>query len=93
MQANVSGCREEQRRVSALRPLCDWVGIVTPLWFGKGSGNTKRTATALQSSQELWERVCRDLHGGLSHKTSVCFSCFHVGLRYPQGVEEQTRMN
>lgn len=66
MRASASGCREEQGRADALRSLGDWVGIVTPLSFGKGSGNTKRAGTALQSSQEVWESGCRDLHAGLS---------------------------
>lgn len=41
MQANASGCREEQSGADALRSPGDWVGIVMVLPFGKGSGNAK----------------------------------------------------
>lgn len=53
MWANASGCKEEQRGVDALRSLSDWVGIVIPLLFGKGSGNTKRAGTVTYCSPKF----------------------------------------
>lgn len=53
MQANASGCREEQSGVDALRSPGDWVDIVMALPFGRGSGNAKRAGTVTYCSPKF----------------------------------------